>query len=123
MRFRSGTRLVVTSLAMVGFLFIAVFPTRTFFAQRGEIARASERLAVLGEQNRRLESQVDRLERDEEIERLARAEYNLVRPGEEAYAIVSPPAPSERGPRPVESRRRPGSPLTRLVARIVSGIL
>lgn len=121
MRISSGTRLLVASLAVVGFLFAAVFPTRTYFAQRGEITRASERLTVLGEQNRRLESQAERLERDEEIERLARAEHNLVRPGEEAYAIVSSPVLSEPGPRP--SAATPGSPLRSLIARVVSGIL
>lgn len=123
MRISSGTRLLVTSLAVVGFLFAAVFPTRTYFAQRGEITRASERLTVLGEQNRRLESQAERLERDEEIERLARAEHNLVRPGEEAYAIVSSPVISERDPRPGARARAPGSPLASLIARVVSGIL
>jgi cell division protein FtsB len=39
---------------------------------------------------------IDALNTDEEIERRARAEYNLVRPDEEAYAVLPPP-PADRG--------------------------
>ena len=36
---------------------------------------------------------MDTLKTDEEVERLAREQYNLVRPGEESYAILPPPPP------------------------------
>lgn len=89
----SKARIVVASVVFVGFLFGAVFPTRTYLAQRAEIEAATERLALFREQNAALETEVRRLQRDEEIERLARARYNLVKPGEEAYAVVPVPAP------------------------------
>ena len=76
------------SVALVGFLLVGVFPTRTFFTQRREIAAEQERLEVLTKENQRLASRVEELHTDEEIERLAREQYNLVRPGEEAYAIL-----------------------------------
>jgi cell division protein FtsB len=108
----SKARIAVASVVFVGFLFGAVFPTRTYLAQRGEIAAATERLELFAEQNRRLEAEVRRLQNDEEIERIARARYNLVKPGEEAYAIVPVPRTGEAPPppaaeRPLPSRERP----------------
>lgn len=97
----SKARIAVASVVFVGFLFGAVFPTRTYLAQRGEIAAATERLELFREQNRRLEAEARRLQSDEEIERIARARYNLVKPGEEAYAIV--PVPKPATPPPVVS--------------------
>ena len=85
--------LLVASVALVGFLFVAVFPTRTYLAQHRDLARTERRLEVLSGQNAALADRVRRLNTDAEIERLAREQYNLVRPGEEAYAILPPPAP------------------------------
>ena len=82
----------VVVIALIGVLFVAVFPTRTWLAQKQERADALEQLHVLEEQNQILASRVEALQSDEEIERLAREQYNLVRPGEEAYAML--PAPS-----------------------------
>ena len=92
----SKARIAVASVVFVGFLFGAVFPTRTYLAQRRDIAAATQRLALFRQENQHLEAEAKRLQSDEEIERIARARYNLVRPGEEAYAIVpvpKPPAP------------------------------
>ena len=89
----SKARILVASVVFVGFVFGAVFPTRTYLAQRREIAAASERLELFQAQNGRLQKEVERLGRDDEIERLARSRYHLVRPGEEAYAILPVPDP------------------------------
>jgi hypothetical protein len=70
-----------------------VFPTSTYLDQRSDTAEAEERLAVLREQNDAYEEQAERLQTPEEIERLAREQYNLVRPGEEAYAVLPAPLP------------------------------
>jgi hypothetical protein len=43
---------------------------------------------VLKDQNRRLSEQSKRALSDEEIERLARARFNMVRPHEQAWALV-----------------------------------
>jgi cell division protein FtsB len=87
--------LLIVSVILVGFLFVAVFPTRTYLAQRRDLARTERRLEVLSGQNAELAERVRRLNTDAEIERLAREQYNLVRPGEEAYAILPPPAPPD----------------------------
>jgi septum formation initiator len=107
----SKARIAVASVAFVGFVFGAVFPTRTYLAQRREIAAAAERLELFEAQNGRLQSAVDRLQRDDEIERLARSRYNLVRPGEEAYAILPVPAPPPVIPLPFATPPPRANPL------------
>lgn len=82
---------LMVSLIVVGILFLAVFPTRTYVGQRRELSDTEKRVEVLRRENARLAQRVGNLNTDEEIERLAREQFNLVRPGEEAYAIL--PAP------------------------------
>jgi cell division protein FtsB len=99
----NGVRRVWWLLAMVvvvfaGITLLAVFPARTWFAQRHDLAAAGERVEVLAEQNSELSERVKRLHTDAEIERLAREQYDLVKPGEEAYAIL--PAPESDTPKP-----------------------
>ena len=94
MKLRRAVWPVLVTVVLVGFLFVAVFPTRAWVSQQRAIGDAEERLDVLDEQNGLLEERIAALHDDEEIERLAREQYNLVRPGEEAYAVL-PPAPTD----------------------------
>lgn len=89
---------VLATLALVLVLFTAVFPTRTFLSQRAATASAQEQLAVLREQSTALEARAELLQDDEEVERLARDEHNLVMPGEEAYAMLPSAAPPTTTP-------------------------
>jgi cell division protein FtsB len=84
---------LVVGVVAVGILFLAVFPTRTYLSQRQNLDAAHQRVRVLSEENAKLAARVDKLNTDAEIERLAREQYNLVRPGEEAYAILPAPQP------------------------------
>ncbi|MDP8991600.1 MAG: septum formation initiator family protein [Actinomycetota bacterium] len=96
---------VVASVVLVGVLFLAVFPARTYLAQRRDLAATERRLAVLESQNKDLSARVERLNSDAEIERLAREQYNLVRPGEEAYAILPPPGSPPGGDEDAAARQ------------------
>ena len=51
---------------------IAVFPTRSYLAQRASVHQAEQRLNELNRENRRLAAQTRRLTTPAEIERLAR---------------------------------------------------
>ncbi|MDQ3574432.1 MAG: septum formation initiator family protein [Actinomycetota bacterium] len=82
---------LVASVILVGVLLVAVLPTHTYLSQRRDLSNTERRLAVLSRQNAELSGRVARLNTDAEIERLAREQYNLVRPGEEAFAILPPP--------------------------------
>jgi len=90
-------RLFIAALVVVGILFTFANPARTWQEQRRSIAAAHERNAVLDEQSQQLQAQVELLRTDAEIERLAREEYGLVKPGEEAFRIL--PAPGAGPPR------------------------
>ena len=94
MRRRVVVPLLGTMLAMVGLL-VGVFPTRALLDQRSAMAQSEERLAFVEERNDQLADRVDALGTDEEIERIAREQYNLVFPGEEAYGLLpaTPPPP------------------------------
>ncbi len=88
------------AVALVVFLAVGVFPTRTYFGQRQLISAETERVQILTAENSKLTAQVDKLHTDAEVERLAREQYNLVRPGEEAYAILPGPADPQPVARP-----------------------
>jgi cell division protein FtsB len=81
----------LVAVAVVLVLVLGVFPTRTWMQQRAARDRAAEQLDVLAAENAKLETRIQALSTDAEIERLARQWYNLVRPGEEAYAVLPPP--------------------------------
>jgi cell division protein FtsB len=98
---RSRGRRLGRTLGLVGggagllvVLAVGVLPTRSFLAQRNDLSETQHRLAVLREQNEQLEDQLQRLSTPEEVERIAREEYNLVRPGEEAYSVLPAPLPA-----------------------------
>lgn len=78
---------------VLGAAAIGLFPTQTFLDQRSDTAEARQRLEVLRAQNDSFEKRIDRLGSDEEIERIAREQYNLAFPGEEAYAVLPAPLP------------------------------
>jgi enolase len=70
----------------------AEFPTRTYLQQREQMATEQEKVQILRAENQKLAARVTELHTDAEVERLAREQYNLVKPGEEAYAILPGPA-------------------------------
>ena len=81
-------RLAIATLVLIGALFLFVFPTSAVLHQRGQLSDAEQRLSVLKQQNSRLASESKRVLSDAEIERLARDRFNMVRPGEQAWAVV-----------------------------------
>lgn len=85
---------VLVSIVAVLVLFGGVFPTRAFLAQREAIAAAEDELAAVEAANAELEERVAALGTDAEVERIAREQYNLTFPGEEAFAILPAPPPT-----------------------------
>jgi hypothetical protein len=97
----------VAVLGLAGVLMLAVFPARALLAQHAERGQVAARIRVLDQQNRSLQARTDALQTDAEIERLARQHYDLVRPGEEVFDIVAPPAPAAASPsEPAQSAQR-----------------
>jgi len=106
---RRRVGVAVAALALVGVLFLAVFPTQAYLAQRRHQDELAAQVATLAATNEALRQRTAELDSTEEIERLARLHHQLVRPGEEAYVILpdgTPPAttPSPPLPAPVEKQ-------------------
>lgn len=95
--------LLVACMALVGVLFLAAYPARAYLAQndrRNEMAAQVRRVEA---ENQKLLERTQKLQTDAEIERLARRDYNLVRPGEEVYAVVPPPTTTTAPPPPASA--------------------
>ncbi|MFZ4514980.1 MAG: FtsB family cell division protein [Acidimicrobiia bacterium] len=84
-------RLVLGSVTLIGLVFVLFFPLQAIAAQRREASRVAGEVQVLRVENARLTATADRLNTDAEIERLARARFHLVRPGETAYVVTQAP--------------------------------
>jgi cell division protein FtsB len=67
-----------------------IFPFRQIIAERRSVTLAQEQLLALRAENAHLEAAVAVLQTDDEVERLAREQFGLVRPGEIAYVVVAP---------------------------------
>ena len=86
--------IVLAVVTVIAALFIGVYPTRTYFSQRSALNKAQHQLTVLSNENAKLDQAAADLDTDARVEQLARERYNLVRPGEEAFAIL--PAPPQK---------------------------
>lgn len=105
-------RFVVSGLLVIGLgaAVFNVFPFRQTIAQNRAVEEARVELENLQAENERLEREVKTLQSPGEIERIARADYGYVRPGDTSYVIVGPAgedsapdrAPLEPDAEPVE---------------------
>jgi cell division protein FtsB len=101
---RAAVRLALVLVLVIGALFAFVFPTRAYLDQHRQTNTAAQRLELLRKHNAQLAAERKRLESDAEVQRIARERYNLVLPGEKAYAVV----PGTTAP----AAGAPGSPNT-----------
>jgi cell division protein FtsB len=92
-RRRSVVVTLLFALLLLGFLFAFVYPTRTYLKQREEIQASQSRLGILQRETAALERDTERLGGDAEVERIAREQYGLVRPGETPYVLVPETTP------------------------------
>ncbi len=95
-RRRVGWRVaaIVGVVSVLSLLVVSVTPFRSYLNQKQRIGSAERQLQTLERQNRDLSAQVARLQTPAEIERQARAQYGMIRPGEIAYAVL----PAATGP-------------------------
>lgn len=78
---------VLVVVTVIATMFIYVYPIRGYYSQRKVEQIERHRLSVLKEANDKMKEQRSNLSTDEEIERIAREQYHLVNPGEEAYIV------------------------------------
>jgi len=106
-RHRMG--MACAALGLVGVLFLAVIPTQAYLAQRRHHEELAAEVAALAATNQALGQRTAALDTDDEIERLARLHYQLVKPGEEAFVILpdgSPPVTSPPPPPPAPAEEQ-----------------
>jgi hypothetical protein len=96
---------VVLSAAIVA----AWFPTEALLHQRASLAGAQAQLAALHAQDAALAQEARNLGDASEIGRIARQEYQLVSPGQQAYEVL-PPAGSASGGTPYAGDPGAGAP-------------
>jgi cell division protein FtsL len=85
-------RIALIGLALVTVLFVFVFPTRSYLAQRHQVSGAERDVSVLQQQNARLQQEARQLQSASEVERMAREQFHMVFPGEQAYTVMPSPA-------------------------------
>jgi cell division protein FtsB len=76
------------ALAVAAFLFLFVFPTRSYLAQRRQVSNAQHDVDVLRQQNQKLADEAQQLQSTAEVERRARQDYNMAYPGEQVYKVL-----------------------------------
>lgn len=87
---RWGWVLAVLLLGALALTVSGILPFREMVSQQRQIDRAQEQLSALEDENATLTEDIEMLGTDAEIERIAREQYGLVRPGEIAYVVVTP---------------------------------
>ena len=90
---RWGWVLAVVLLGALALTVSGILPFRQLISQQHQIERSQAQLTALTDENGALAEDIAMLGTDAEIERLAREQYGLVRPGEVAYVVVTPDEP------------------------------
>ena len=117
-------RSVLLPLMMLGIVLVAavdVFPVRQLITLNGEAEDLRLHLAEIQEENAGLEAEIERLHSPTEIERIARADFGYVNPGETSYVVIMTDEPYDQEqpqadrtrwyPSPADSGRRSGTSL------------
>ena len=89
---RRAVRALVVAVALGGILLLFVFPGRTWLSQAQATDKARRQLSTLTQENAALTKRAAQLQNSAYIAQIARQEYGLVLPGEQAYGIL--PAPT-----------------------------
>lgn len=87
---RRAVRLLLIAVALGGLVFLFVLPGRTWLQQRSAMSSAEHRLQVLNRENAALAKRAQQLQSSSYVEQIARQQYGLVMPGEQAYGILLP---------------------------------
>ncbi len=102
-RGRSAGWLAVLLIVALAITLAGIFPFRQLLAQERQVEAAQAKLDALMLENERLEEEATLLMTPIEVERIAREELGLVRPGEVGYAVEAPPVRSDAPPDGVPS--------------------
>jgi len=100
---RRGALLAVILLVGLAIVLAGVFPFRQLIAQQRLVDNTQTKLDALVDENVRLQGQIDAMHSSAELERIAREQYGMARPGETTYMVELDGGPSSDGVTPVET--------------------
>lgn len=89
---RPGMLIVTLLFLLIGAAFLTqLVPYQQILESKRQVETARADLNALEEENALLQADVEALQTDAEIEKLAREKLGYVRPGERAYVVLDPP--------------------------------
>ncbi len=88
------TKITMAVLVLVGAMYLFAYPARTYLAQKQAIAVQERTIAVLKAEDSKLAGESSALQSPATIARIARQEYGLVKPGQQAFMVLPSPAPA-----------------------------
>ena len=80
--------LSIIAVSLLSLMLLGIIPVQEWFEVRDVRDELLVELAKVEKLNDSYRVSIDALKTDEEIERIARSEYNLIKPHEEAYYVV-----------------------------------
>jgi cell division protein FtsB len=89
---RKAVRILLFALCAVALVVLFVLPGRELLDQSHQLASTRQRLTMLRTEDRVLSNKAASLQTDATIEQIAREDYGLVMPGEQAYVVLPPVA-------------------------------
>jgi len=102
-RGKRGSFFAVLLLAGLAIVLAGVFPFRQLIAQERLVDNTRAELDALVEDNEALQEQIDAVQSESELERIAREQYGMARPGETTYVVELEERPSGDGVVSVET--------------------
>ena len=97
----------VLLLVMFALAATAVYPLRQYVSQQDRIERLVAKQQALAAENARLETERKRLQDPAYVQQLAKRDYHLVVPGEEAWVVTGAPPTAHRAAAAVQQPDRP----------------
>lgn len=105
---RPGAFVAVLLLVGLAIVLAGVFPFRQLIAQERLVENTQAQLDALIAENETLQAEIDAVATPAELERIAREQYGMVRPGETSYVVEPNGGPVPAGtvvqPEDVDSR-------------------
>ena len=97
----------VLLLVMFALAATAVYPLRQYVSQQHRIERLEAKQQALAAENARLEVERKRLQDPAYVQQLAKRDYHVVAPGEEAWVVAGTPPTSNAAQAAAAERDRP----------------
>jgi cell division protein FtsB len=87
---RKALKIALALLVLGGATYLFAFPARTYWAQERSIAIEQREASALRAEDQKLAAESASLQTNATIEQIARQDYGLVEPGQQAFTVLPP---------------------------------